>query len=130
MDRRLTSKRGACELTTTIRDHFIHVHVELRSTTRHPDVQRKIMFVKATEDLVTGLYDEPVLLVRQATGRMVHICRCLFERGVGRNHLTGNEIMPDTEVLQGTLCLCSPEYVRRNVNLAEAVGFFSIIRQR
>src|SRR5580704_1649535 len=61
---------------------------------------------------------------------MVHICNCLFERGVGRNHLTGNEIMPDTEVLQGALCLRTPEYMRRDVNLAEAVGFFSNIRQR
>ena len=60
---RLTPKRRACELRTAIRDYFIHVHVELCATARHPDVQGEHIPVKTVEDLVTALYDEPMLLV-------------------------------------------------------------------
>src|SRR4029077_2340757 len=40
---------------------------------------------------------------------------------VGKNHLARNQILADTEMLEGTLGLRPPELVGRDVHFAEAV---------
>ena len=60
---RLAAKWSAGKLATAVGNHFVHVHVELRAAARHPNVQRKHVFVLTSEDLVANLYDEVVALV-------------------------------------------------------------------
>ena len=123
--RRLASQRRACQLRTSLRDHFIHVHVELRSAAGHPDMQRKIIFVEAVEDLIAGLNNKSMRLVRQASSRVVHAGRRLLERCVRRDHLPRNEVLADAKVFERSLRLRAPQHLRGNLNFAEAVGFFS-----
>src|SRR5262249_24803056 len=43
---------------------------------------------------------------------------------IGRDHLTGNQIFPDTKMFERTLGLSAPEFVGGNFNDAKAVGLF------
>src|SRR5712671_4513463 len=50
--------------------------------------------------------------------------------GIGRNHLAGDQILADAEVLERALGLGPPELVGRNVDLAETVGFRTNVTHR
>src|ERR1700756_1378016 len=100
MDRRLASKRRACELAAAVGNYLIHVHVELRSASRHPNVKRKHVSMLAGEDLITSLNDESVLLVIESTACVVCVGGSLLQSGVCRNHLARDEILADVEMFK------------------------------
>jgi hypothetical protein len=64
-DRRLAAQCGARELAAAVRHNLVDVHVELRAAARHPHMQRKHVVVLPGQDLVAGLYDQPVSRVIQ-----------------------------------------------------------------
>ena len=56
---------------------------------------------------------------------MVGVGGGFFQDGVGADHLAGHQVPADAEMFERTLGLRAPELVGRNVDLAEAVGFFA-----
>src|SRR5215472_3375663 len=117
-----TSKRRAGKLAATIRNDLVHVHVELRTASRHPYVQRKHIFVLSGKDLVTGLCDQSVAMAVESRSGVVGVGSGFLQRGVRCDHLPRDQVLTDAEVLQRALRLSAPEFISRNVNLAEAVS--------
>src|SRR5262245_38743154 len=111
----LASNGCARQLTTTVRDHLVHVHVELRSAARHPDVKGKHVVMLARDDFVANLDDQSVTLVIQSLARVIYVRRALLERGVRRDHLSWNQILADAEVLQRALRLRTPQTIRSHL---------------
>jgi hypothetical protein len=62
MHGRFAAERRAGQLAAAIRDHLVHVHVELRAASRHPHMQREHVGVRSSEDFVARLGDEAELL--------------------------------------------------------------------
>jgi hypothetical protein len=50
MNRPLAAERSASELAASVCDDLVDVHVELRSATGHPDVERKHLMVHAGKE--------------------------------------------------------------------------------
>jgi hypothetical protein len=123
MNRCLGCDLRAGELTTAVRDHFVHVHVELRAAAGHPDVQRKHVVMLAGEYFVADPDDQLVTPVVEPIAGMVRIGGGLFQNGIRGDHLARHEVLADAEVLERALCLGSPKFVRRNLDLAKTVGF-------
>lgn len=63
MNGNLTTNRCAGKLAAPVGNDFIHVHVELRSASSHPNMKRKHVRIFAGDDLVTSLNDESMLPV-------------------------------------------------------------------
>jgi hypothetical protein len=91
-------------------------------------MQRKHVVVLASKDFVANLDNQFVALIVEPLAVVIGNGGGLLQRSVGRNHLTGNQIFPDAKMLERTLGLGAPEFVGRNFNDAEAVGFFSHLR--
>ena len=111
----LLAERRASKLAAAIRDHLVHVHVELRAAAGHPDVQGKHVVMLAGENFVADLDDQSVGLVSQPLAGVVGNGSRLFEDGIGRDHLTRDQILADAEMLERALRLRSPELVRRDI---------------
>jgi len=124
---RLASQRRTGKLTAAIRNYLVNIHVELCSAPRHPNVERKHFLVPPGQDLVARLHDQFVAGVVQPLSRMVRVRRGFLERGVRRDHLPGNQVLPDTEMLERALRLSAPEFVGGHVDFAEAVAFLAIV---
>src|SRR5215469_16541790 len=94
------SERRTRNLRAAVRDHFVYVHVELRATSRHPDVQREHVVVLACQNLVTDLQNQIVtFLVETFTGEIGIRCSLLQSR-VSGNHLSGNQILSYVEMFE------------------------------
>ena len=122
MDRLVAAERLAGDLRAAVGDHLVHVHVELGAAAGHPDVQRELVVVLACQDLVADADDQvssaaspsrPALMVDQR-GR-------LLDDRIGGDHLPGDQVVADAEMLQGPLRLRPPELVGRDVDRTEAV---------
>ena len=123
VDRRVASEGSAGELAAPIGDHFVDVHVELSAAARHPYVQGKHVLVLTRQDLVTGLNDQPAALIVEPLAEVVRDGGGLLQNRVCRDHLAGNQVFADAEMLKRPLGLSAPQLVGRNPDLAEAVGF-------
>src|SRR5580692_1814453 len=108
VDWRLATQRCTGYLTTTVGDHLIHIHVELRAAARHPYMQGKHILMLASEDFVTNLNDQLVALVVEPFARMVGIGGCFLQRGKRSDHLARDQILAYAEVFQRALGLRSP----------------------
>src|SRR5262249_13863925 len=69
------------------------------------------------------LNDQFVSLVIQTPAGMVGGGGGLLQDRVASDHLARDQILADTEVLERTLSLCTPELVGRDVHHAEAICF-------
>jgi hypothetical protein len=78
----------------------------------------------AGEDFVAGLDDQFVALIVEPFTIVVGDSRRFLQCRVGCDHLTGNQIFPDTEMFERTLRLSAPEFVGGNFNDAKAVRLF------
>jgi hypothetical protein len=67
-------------------------------------------------------------LTAKPSACMIGIGCGLLQSGVGRNHFSRDQVLPDADVLKRTLDLCAPRLICRHVNFAEAVRFLSKIR--
>src|SRR5262249_59756291 len=120
MNRLFAPQRCPRNLRTTVGDHLVDVHVELRTASGHPDVERKHVVMLAGEDLVANLNDQLVGLRTESPSREVRVGRRFFENRVGVDHLSWNEVRSDTEVLQRSLRLRAPKLVGGNTDFSEA----------
>src|SRR5262249_4776032 len=121
--RRLAAELRLGELTAAVRDHLVHVHVELRSAAGHPYVKRKHVVMLAGENLVTRLNDELVGLGVESFPGVIGVRGRLLQRRVRGDHLARDQVVPDAEVLERALRLGSPQSVGRDVHLAQTVEF-------
>ena len=126
--RRVAAQRRARELTAPVGDHLIDVHVELRTAAGHPDMQRKHIVMPTTEYFTAGLDNQFVALIVESFAVVVGNGGSFLQGGVGRDHLTGNQIFPDAEMFERTLGLSAPEFVGGNFNDAKAVRLFPHLR--
>jgi len=124
----LTSEWGARKLAAPIRNHLIHVHVELRAAPRHPNMEREHVFVAAGDDLIADLNNQHVPLVVEPTACAICVGCSFLQDGVCRNHLARHQVLPNAEMFERPLRLCPPKLGARNIDLTEAVGLFSNIR--
>src|SRR5262249_17187799 len=118
MNRGLASEWCARELAAAVGDHLIHVHIELCAAARHPYVQREHVMMLAGEDFVTNLRGQFVLQITEPLAVMIGRGCGLFQNGIGSDHFTRNQILADTEMLERTLSLSTPELIRRHFNHA------------
>jgi hypothetical protein len=125
---RLAAQWSAGDLAATVGNHLVHVHVELRATARHPDVQREHVMVLAGEDLVTDWNDQFIAPIVEPLAGVVCIGGGSLHDGIGGDHLTGNQILADAEVFKRALSLRPPEFIGGNIHFAEAVGFLANVR--
>jgi hypothetical protein len=58
VNRLLAAERRSRELTTSIGDNFVHIHVELSAAAGHPDVQWEHVVMLAIEDFVANPYNQ------------------------------------------------------------------------
>ena len=123
VDRRFAAEWRPRELAAPVRDHLVHVHVELRAAARHPDVQGEHVVMLPCEDLVARLNDQAISLVIQTPAGMVGGGSRLLQDRVGGDHLARDQILADTEVLERALSLGTPQLVGRDVDHAEAICF-------
>src|SRR4030095_8445763 len=128
--RRLASEWCARELTAAVGDHLVHVHVELGAAAGHPHMQREHVVMLASEDFVASLNDQLVLLIFEPLAGMICRGSSLLQDGIGRDHLTRNQIFADAEMLKRALCLGPPELVGGDSDLAEAIGFRANVTHR
>src|SRR5262249_58671440 len=77
------------------------------------------------EDLVARLNDQFVSLVIQTPAGMVGGGSGLLQDRVRGDHLARDQVLADTEVLERTLSLSSPQLVCWHFNHSEAVCFAS-----
>src|SRR5882672_4222288 len=119
------AKWCARELAAAIGNYLVHVRVELRAASRHPNMERKHILMASCEDLITGLNNQLVPLVVEPPAGMIGIGRGFLQNGVRANHFARHEILADAEVLKRALGLDSPQLVSRNIDYAEAVGFLA-----
>src|SRR5262245_48814364 len=117
MHRSLAAKRLARELSAAIGDHFVYVHVVLGTTTPHPHMQRKHVVMLTGEDFVASLNDQRVLLITEPLTGMVCYGHGFLQNGISGDHLAGNQILADAEMLQRALCLGPPQTISRHLDL-------------
>src|SRR6267142_5456555 len=86
----------------------------------------------AGKNLVTSLHNELEAPVIEPIPGVVGYGGGFLQRGVRGDHLARHQILADTEVLQGALCLSTPKFIGRNVHLAKAIGLlpnvFDLVR--
>ena len=125
VNRVLAPERRARKLAASVRDHLVHVHVELRSAARHPDVKRKHVLMLAGEDLVADMRDQLVELAVETAAGAIGVRGRLLQDRVGLDHFARHQVLADTEMLERTLRLRPPELVRGNVHFTQAVRLFA-----
>jgi hypothetical protein len=128
MNRRLGAKWRARELAAAVRDYLVHVHVELRAATRHPNMQGEHVLMLAGKNLVTSATDQGAPLIVQAAPGMVRIGGGLFQNRVGGDHFPGYEVRSDGEVLKRALGLRTPQLIGCNWHVTQGVLLDSHIR--
>src|SRR5262249_12606810 len=125
MNWRVASERRAGELAAAVGDDFVDVHVELGAAARHPDVQGKHVVMLAGQDFVASLHDQFVALIIEPVTVVVGDRSCFLQDRIGGDHLARDQVLADTEVLEGPLGLRAPQLVGGNFNHAETISLFS-----
>src|SRR5580704_3163245 len=125
MNWRFAPERRACELATAVRNHLIHVHVELGAAASHPDMQRKHVLMSACENLVAGLNNESVPLVIKLATSMIGIRSGFLQSRIRCDHFARDQILSYAEMFERPLRLCPPQPGARHIDFTEAVGLFA-----
>ena len=69
-------------------------------------------------------------LAVEALAGIICVRRCLFQDGVGGDHVARRQILADAEMLERALGLRAPKLVGGDPDLAEGVGFYAKIAHR
>ena len=84
-------------------------------------MEGKHVGVLAREDLVTRARDQAELRIGKSLAVVIRDRGGLLERRIRADHLAGNEIGSDAEVLKRPLGLRAPKTVRRHLHLAKTI---------
>ena len=103
MDGLLRAHLAARELDRPVRDHFVDVHVRLRSGARLPDAERKVRVEIARDYFVRGAHDEIGFLGVELAEVAVDERAGLFERrhradDLARHHVARRLTIADIEI--------------------------------
>ena len=115
---RFAAQRCSRKLAAAVGNDFVYIHVELRAASGHPHVQRKHVLMLAGKNLVADLDNQAVLFVIEPSASMIRVGGGFLQNCVRCNHLAGNQVLTDTEVLKRALCLSAPEFVGGHPDLA------------
>jgi hypothetical protein len=88
-------------------------------------MQREHVVMLAGENFVASLNDQLVTLIVESLSGMVRSGGGFLQGGVGGDHFSGNQVLPDAEMLERALGLSAPQLVRGHFNHTEAVALFS-----
>jgi hypothetical protein len=86
-------------------------------------MQRKLVLVLTSQDLVAGLDNQLILAIPEPPARMIDLGCGLLQRRIGNDHFTRHQVVADTEVLQRALRLGPPQLVGGDLDLAKTVAF-------
>ena len=123
MNRLFAAHDAAGNFDRAIRDHFVGVHVRLRSATRLPNAQRKMFVELAFNHFVARLDDQLQFVFRKFSEIVIYQRAGFLENAKSANHLARHHIKADVEVEQATLCLRAPILVGGDFDLAHRIGF-------
>ena len=121
--RALAATRVARELVGPPGNHFVDVHVALRTATGLPDHQRELLVVLTGDHFVGSLLDQPGDIRGQVTDAVVDACGGFLDQRQGVHHGNGHALLADGEIHPRTLGLRAPVRVFRYVDWADTVGF-------
>src|SRR5208283_1176735 len=108
-------------LTASIGDHFIYIHIELGAAACHPDVKRKLIPMHSREDFVANPDNQIPLLLCKPAAALVSQCRRFLKDGISVYQFARHQVVTDAEVLERTLCLRTPQLVGRHLHLSQAI---------
>ena len=102
-------------LDSLFSNHFIHIHIKLRTATGHPHGQGKVSFQMTRQDFIASRFNGPSPHIIQVTQLIIRFGCRFFQISKDRDQLLGNFFRADLEVFQTSLRLCSPKFVGRNL---------------
>ena len=117
----LRTQRATDQLNTTVRNHFVKVHVGLCARTCLPHIQRKLSVQLTADDFIGHLLNQLTLPGGQAPSFGVHNRSRFFHKTVSVINLFGHLVMTNIEVNQATLCLRTPIMIGRHLHLADTI---------
>ena len=130
MHRDLRAHRAAEALDGAVGDDLVGVHIRLGAAPRLPDHQREVLVEPAFDHLVGGLDDGLRLLRSEQAELAVDEGGRLLDQPEGPDHLAGEALAPDLEVVERSLGLRPPVAIRGHLDGAHAVGFLPRLHSR
>src|SRR5260370_16596992 len=115
MNRRFARERRVGQLAAAVRDHLVHVHVELSAAPGHPYMQWKHVVMLAGEYLVTGINDQFMGLVLEPLAGMVRVGGGFLQNRIRGAHLARHEVLTYPEVLHAAFRLSPPYFLLRDL---------------
>ena len=119
MHRRFCAERRAELLIGEVGDDFVGVHVGLRARAGLPHDQRKMRIEFAIDNLLRALHDGVADFFIHQILRNIHPRRTAFNNAQRANHRARHPFGAYFEVLQRSLRLRAPIFIRRHFNFAK-----------
>ena len=118
---------AARNLDRAVGDHFVHVHVGLRTRPGLPNAQREVSFEFARDHLVGSGDDQLGFIVGEFTEIAIDERGGFLERGhraddLTRHHVAGRLSVPYIEVNQRARRLRAIIFIAGDLDLAHGVG--------
>ena len=123
MQRRVLAALPARQFVAAIGDHLVEIHVGLRAAARLPDRQWKLLGVLPGKNLVAHLHDQCTASVVQRAQRKVAQRGSLLDQRERLDEARVEAVMADAEMLQGALCLRTPQRRGRHRDGTEGIVF-------
>src|SRR6267378_8330442 len=123
MDEALLAALSAEELARAVGQHFVHVHVGLRTGTRLPNHKRKLAVMLPREHLVRRRDDGICLVGGQFAKLAIDHRAGALDPCQRMDELEGHAFARNAEVFQRSLRLRAPQPVGRDANFSEAIAF-------
>ena len=123
VNRRFAATPLARQLIGTTGQHFVGVHVALRTTAGLPHGQWKLVIVFAAQHFICRLFDQACNVGRHIAVAIINPGRGLFDQHERMQHRQWHFLVADGEVDQRTLSLRAPIGVLRHIHFTQAVGF-------
>ena len=124
MHRLLAAECCPGELATAVRDHLVHIHVELRAAAGHPHEEWEVLLMLPVQQFIAGPDDQFSLAVLEAPGAFVGDGGSFLDQGIGPDHLLRHPVLSNAEEAQRPLGLSPPQPFTGNLNRSQTVAFF------
>ena len=123
----LIGQFSAIQDMCTVGNHFIHIHIGLRTATSLPDHQGKRLIQAARQYLIADTYYQIALFRRQHTCILIGQRSSFFEVGKGINNLFGHTvyILYNLKVFDTTLRLRAVISIHGNPDDSHGIFFYS-----
>src|SRR5262245_4058446 len=122
MHRRLCAKRSTELEVGSVGDHFIDVHVGLRSRPRLPHQQWEMTVQFAVGDVLGNGRNHGCALAIERSKFLVDLGGRTFDHAKRAHDLDRHALRSNAEIVQRALSLSAPESVSRNLQWPESVA--------